>query len=260
MKRHRSIQPTPYLPLSNNQHAEFNLNWDNKSAFTCVEILSDEHEIGLGTDVENRHVGDTSSPARRTVLSRFLLSFKSTSKLQRMSSIASWLCLIDCTLLPAVTMVVPILGLANQGCDRLDFLHHVCHFATLYCLLPIGCLSTITNYLMHRQRWITLLATLGLLLVAMSNSYSGGTHLAMFHIFHQGFYHRMINLLGCSCLLMSNYWSHQVIRRNTPVEADVACCILHEKYHRPQHKLPPAEQQQRIKRGGVSREMTTIVI
>lgn len=241
LKRYRSVQQKPHLLLPNDQKSGIALDYD-KNAFTCVEISISDEEIYGGPDGETRQGGDSST---RKGPSKFLPP-NSTSTLQRMSSIASLLCLVDCTLLPAVTLVVPVLGLSKQGSDRLQFFHQVGHVCTLYFLLPIGCLSAITNYLVHRQRWIVTLAFWGLLLLAISNSYSEGSHLAVFHIFHQGSCHRIVNLLGCSCLLTSNHWSHQAVRRNTPQDADAACCILHQNQQRQQQKMKRWWQSQKV--------------
>jgi hypothetical protein len=234
MRQHRSVQKPFFLFPTQ----EWALDCNN-NAFACV-VICDEGINGTGAE-NSQHDGDQSKGTTRQF--KFQSLHQSTSTLQRISSLASWLCLLDCTILPAVTLLVPMLGLANQGSDRLEFLHHAGHFATIYFLLPMGCLSTITNYLVHRQRWIAGLGGLGLLLVVMANSYAlpfhmrEGGHLDVFHTFHHGLCHRMVNLSGCACLLKSNHWSHQVARRTNWQDADAACCILHQNQQPKRRRL-----------------------
>lgn len=45
-------------------------------------------------------------------------------RLLKMSNIASMLCVIDCTVLPIVTVVLPLLGLAGFTAAQMEWLHH----------------------------------------------------------------------------------------------------------------------------------------
>lgn len=218
------LLPTAALPPDAN---------DDGSIFMCVAIADgmddDEAETRRDSVAAN-------GKARRQKNSPPLPS--ASSRLQRFSSLASWLCLVDCTLLPAVTFLLPLLGFANLGPDRLEGLHLLGHFATVYFLLPVGCLSAVTNYLVHRERAILGLACLGLFLVTVANSYSlplflGGGHFAFFHVFHRGLCHRVVNLSGCSCLLTSNHLSHKRIAR---LDDAASCCVMHQSVQPRKHR------------------------
>jgi MerC mercury resistance protein len=172
-------------------------------------------------------------------LRRNLAKFRQRSlleTLQRYSTIASWLCLIDCIILPIFTLVIPLLGLANLGPKRLEMLHSIGDFTTIYFLLPVGALSTTLNYYTlsrRKQRWIAALGAVGLTLVALANSYSlpGIGHVQLFHFLHQGLWHRVVNAVGCFCLLGSNQLSSHYQHAghgHTKRGNETSCCILHE--------------------------------
>jgi hypothetical protein len=146
-------------------------------------------------------------------------------KLQTLSNYASWLCVLDCTLLPLITLLLPLLGLMRLEKDQLEWLHQIGHMVTLLFVLPIGTLSTIANYAGHQQRWIVVVATMGLLMVAMANSYSLPVlgHVELLHGFHHGLWHRIVNMSGCGFLLTSNYAAH----RRAKLTNKSGCCMLH---------------------------------
>jgi hypothetical protein len=161
-------------------------------------------------------------------------------RFHKCSTIASWLCIIDCIILPILTLVVPLLGdLSIFGQERFQFLHSIGDLTTIFFLLPIGCFSTILNYVMSQRKrpWTALLGAIGLLLVALANAYSipGVGHLQVFHCFHRGTGHRVLNVVGCFCLLGSNYLSqrhtapeHRVGGRKNANDIETGCCILHD--------------------------------
>eukprot|EP00980_Cylindrotheca_fusiformis_P008149 scaffold1727_cov133-Cylindrotheca_fusiformis.AAC.52 len=136
-------------------------------------------------------------------------------KLRQVSNVASILCVLDCTILPIVTVVLPLLGILDLGADKLAFLHQLGHSIALFFVMPVGSLTSILNYLSHKKTWITALAVLGLTMIGLANSHIH--HLpaflsfgeAILHNIQHGMLHRVVNILGCSFLLGSNYLSQK---------------------------------------------------
>ena len=135
-------------------------------------------------------------------------------RLLQISNIASILCVIDCTVLPAVTIFLPILGIAASA-ERAKWLADVGHSIALWFVMPVGGLAATMNYLTHKKAKLSALAALGLTLIYAANGHGGPIlsrlphHLA--HNLHCGTWlHRATNLFGCACLLGSNYYSHKI--------------------------------------------------
>lgn len=144
-------------------------------------------------------------------------------KIRQISNLASLLCVVDCTMLPAITVLTPLCGFIQLGSEELERIHHIGHAMALLFVLPVGSLSAMLNYFSHRQKSIASMAIVGLFLVAIANSHSLPVigHIAFFHPFHHGLLHRLVSISGCALLLTSNYRSHLHNDRRK-------CCILHE--------------------------------
>jgi hypothetical protein len=140
-------------------------------------------------------------------------SFFSFAKLRKISNFASLLCVLDCTILPIITVALPLLGFLNLGATQLEFFHHLGHQLALFFVLPVGGLTTIVNYLSHKKAWISSLAIVGLFMVGMANSHIHDLpllgHAHWLHAIQHGPMHRVVNILGCAFLLGSNYLSQQ---------------------------------------------------
>jgi len=143
-------------------------------------------------------------------------------QLLQASNIASLLCVLDCTALPIVTVVLPFFGWFAFNPAQMELLHQLGHSVALFFVLPVGGSATVLNYwYAHQQKRIAALGVLGLLLVAMANAPHGVVHglhhssnflvttvvYPLVHAVHHGLAHRFTNLLGCACLLGSNYLS-----------------------------------------------------
>jgi len=135
-------------------------------------------------------------------------------RLLQTSNIASILCVIDCTVLPAVTIFLPILGAAGSA-EQANWLHDVGQSIALWFVVPVGGCAATMNHLTHRKARLSAMAALGLTLIYAANGQGGPVlsrlphHLA--HSLHSGArLHRATNLLGCAFLLGSNYLSHKV--------------------------------------------------
>jgi hypothetical protein len=141
-------------------------------------------------------------------------------KLRQISNVASILCVIDCTVLPIVTIVFPLLGIFDLGPEKLAFLHQLGHSIALFFVLPVGSLTSILNFMSHKKARITSLAVVGLTMIGLANSHIhhlhlpgfllfGGTVEAILHTIQHGALHGTVNIMGCSLLLGSNYLSKQ---------------------------------------------------
>ena len=167
---------------------------------------------------------------------------------QKLANIAFILCIIDCTVLPVVTFLLPIIssspssggsdeGIGNHnGSDDssswLYYLFQFMHYAlqnqfmnlhpsnlgnwlAIWFVLPIGSISAILNYyISHQQLWLLSIATFGLACVCIANCDHQHHQIIMNH-------HHLINIVGCICLLGSNYITRRFY----------GCCIDHNLHH-----------------------------
>mmetsp|Transcript_3662 Transcript_3662/g.7959 ORF Transcript_3662/g.7959 Transcript_3662/m.7959 type:complete len:217 (-) Transcript_3662:1597-2247(-) len=166
-------------------------------------------EIGIlpedkSDDTLKRSRGVTTRPSRWTEWKERLL---------KISNIASILCMIDCTVLPAVTLFLPLIGVAASA-EQTKWLHDLGHSIALYFVLPVGGLAATMNYLTHNRAQLPALAALGLILIYAANGHGGPILSRLPHRFahnlHCGSWlHRVTNLVGCACLLASNYLSRR---------------------------------------------------
>ena len=152
--------------------------------------------------------------------------------LTSLANVASILCVVDCTVLPLVTVLFPLFGLAAGGSNMAGILETIGHSLALWFVIPVGMLATATGYLGHRSRRPVLPSALGLLLVYLCNSGSGGGCCAHDHVHDAavgmasswsllsvssvlaalrsaGWVHRVSNLAGCALLLTGNYLSRR---------------------------------------------------
>jgi MerC mercury resistance protein len=144
---------------------------------------------------------------------------------------------IDCTVLPIVTVVLPLFGIVAASPAQLEWLHELGHQVALYFVMPVGTLATTLNYSNHQKLYIASLGWIGLVTILLAN---GGCHLVphalvhhggplghalhkLTHMLHHGIVHRITNLTGCFLLLLSNYLS----RRQKGACMDPACHRKH---------------------------------
>jgi hypothetical protein len=149
-------------------------------------------------------IEDASSPSKTTDNKKSKLF----DRLLKISNIASLLCVVDCTVLPIITIALPLLGLSASA-STAAWLHELGHSVALYFVLPVGGMATTMNYLSHEKKSLLSLALVGLSCVYMANGH-GGPLLSLLphglaHDLHCGtVLHRMTNIVGCACLLSSN--------------------------------------------------------
>mmetsp|Transcript_412 Transcript_412/g.705 ORF Transcript_412/g.705 Transcript_412/m.705 type:complete len:338 (-) Transcript_412:113-1126(-) len=148
-------------------------------------------------------------------------------RLMKISNIASVLCVIDCTALPIITLILPLLGLGASAAQT-EWLHELGHSVAMYFVLPVGGMAGTLNYLSHRKIWTSAPAALGLSMIYLANGHGGILSLLpheLAHSLHCGsVLHRIVNIAGCALLLRSNYMSHRLVGC-AAVNADgYACC------------------------------------
>ena len=133
------------------------------------------------------------------------------------------LCVLDCTILPLLTILFPLLGWMDDFLDEV-WLDEVGHAVALCVVLPIGAMATTTNYcLVHQRVWIAFVGWIGMIAIASANGgcqgiprILGDTPMghaveSFLQIVHHGLAHRVANLTGCALLMCSNYFSKTVL-------------------------------------------------
>jgi len=131
------------------------------------------------------------------------------NRFQKLTNVASILCVLDCTLLPVFTIVIPLLS--DTSTIQLQWLHDAGHMLALGFVIPMGTVTTFFNYLSHRQWKLVLISMLGIALIGLTNSdISPIAH----DLLHHGWTHRLINIMGCGFLLTSNYFSRRQLHQD----------------------------------------------
>eukprot|EP00536_Pseudo-nitzschia_multiseries_P007860 jgi/Psemu1/324952/estExt_fgenesh1_pg.C_1900004 len=141
-------------------------------------------------------------------------------KFRKASNFASLLCVLDCTLLPIVTVGLPLLGVVNLSTAGLQVIDKLGHSLALFFVLPVGSLTTAVNYWGHRKKWIASMALFGIALVGIANSHwhlphtwpalvTNAIHNMQSCGCHPSIWHRLANVGGCAMLLGSNYLSQK---------------------------------------------------
>ena len=130
--------------------------------------------------------------------------------IQKLADVAFVLCVLDCTVLPVVTLILPVISSggtlfndpvassittdAGDNVDRGSYLHQLMllpvqtlrqlmtnpslgHWVAVWFVLPVGSLSSILNYcILHRQIWLVSMAAFGLVCVGLANIFGPHDH------------------------------------------------------------------------------------
>ncbi len=129
-------------------------------------------------------------------------------RLVNVSNIASFLCILDCTLLPFFSVVMPALswsaGAIGGGASGtgfgvmgaiLTYLPTLSHGIALYFVIPMGILTSIINYYYGHGEWkFSMLSFAGLILIFIANSsvmglLGGALGMDVSHLHHQHHHH-----------------------------------------------------------------------
>jgi len=133
-------------------------------------------------------------------------------RLNRFSTVGSLLCAVDCTLLPAVTLFLPMLSGAagfSPSASALESLHELGHASAIYFVLPVGIFTAATNFAGHRRPYLLCAALAGLGLILLANADSAllgflGLPSRLVCALHCGTWHRIVNVTGCAIMLLAN--------------------------------------------------------
>jgi len=143
--------------------------------------------------------------------------WKWRAQLLQIANIASFLCVLDCTILPIITLLLPLVGIGGSTFQPLLFLHKLEQPLALFFVLPVGSLTTYMNFRSHRKASISSLAIVGMLMIFLANGSEMGPLLSLLphdidHALHcGGIAHRVCNTSGSSLLLLSNFVSHKAM-------------------------------------------------
>jgi len=154
--------------------------------------------------------------------------------ISKISNAASVLCVLDCTILPIITILLPLLGFATSP-SQAEIMHELGHSIALFFVIPVGGLTATMNYLSHANKtvahnFLSLGAVIGLSMIYVAN----GGHDAPFivnlphefsHTLHcNEVVHRIVNVVGCVMLLGSSYLWHRV---STDIDGRTCCIFPH---------------------------------
>jgi hypothetical protein len=182
---------------------------DDAASDSGSESSERTHRAGRFAGLQQRVFGGTTTPTTTTSLSL-------KERLLKASTFASMLCVLDCTILPIITIILPLFGIVAASPAQMEGLHELGHQLALWFVLPVGGLATTLNYNNHRKLGIFAIGWLGLTAVVAANAgchaVPGALGHALHHVLHSlhhGILHRVTNLAGCALLLTSNYLSHK---------------------------------------------------
>jgi hypothetical protein len=191
---------TAAVPRNGTESSETDAELDTHSTFFNVKIgapdrtgeltpfgssgllVKDETQIFL----QSRNLQEQMQNNQVSRQTQSELSWK--DRLIDISNIASFLCVLDCTLLPLVSIALPALswlagGLTSSANNNallsgvssiVDLLPALGHGIALFFVIPVGLLTTVVNYVFgHKQLRFSAAALFGVLLIYAANSSSG---------------------------------------------------------------------------------------
>lgn len=131
-----------------------------------------------------------------------------TERLTKLSTFASILCAIDCTVFPVLLLALPLVGVTGISSA---LVHRIAHACALYFVLPVGGAALLANFAQHRRPLVAMWGLSGLLLVLLSNAHLPFLLPIIERVVHSA--HELINVAGCGLLLSSQWYSHRVLHQ-----------------------------------------------
>jgi len=224
------------------------------------DFVSNSSKKGLSPLFETRLPTSQSKPERFISRRSSLLPLQSSTpsvtsdenlskrsvkqNLSKMASIASLLCVLDCTVLPIVTVLFPLFGLGSAS--QAALWHEIGHRVALFFVLPVGGLAAVSNIFSRPKKGFTkynisaALAFLGLTFVYAAN---GGHHAPFLSLLPPGVFcklhcgtmiHRVTNIAGCGLMLGSNYVCRKIsgcaVGTSGGASGTRFCCSVHAFY------------------------------
>ena len=150
--------------------------------------------------------------------------------LKEFTMFASFLCAVDCTVFPILLTALPAAEFLSPA--NVESIHEISHQAALYIVLPIGSATTITNYIMNKNKQWAAVSVGALSLIFASNIPQHGVlyelliesgdqildafkvSTKMTSIFHEMHESRIYNTAGCLMLMCSSYFSHKISHKD----------------------------------------------
>lgn len=151
-------------------------------------------------------------------------------KLNKISTFASILCAIDCTVFPILLALLPLAGFAPAGLSA--WIHKAAHAVAIWFVAPVGGGAVISNWFQHKKPLVGLWGMSGVALVLLANIHLPhailGWHVphALEHSLHAN--HRLINVAGCALLLSSQRYAHNLLEK-------MGVCCGHDHGHSHSH-------------------------
>ncbi|CRG93007.1 conserved Plasmodium protein, unknown function [Plasmodium gallinaceum] len=128
--------------------------------------------------------------------------------LNRISSIASIICLIDCTLIPILMFTLSIFNIVDY---EIVYFNHLSDILALFVMAPICSLCIIFNYYQLKNVLLLLWGVFGIILFTISHGHFSINE--KINIFLQKF-HIIISLFSILILLSNNYVSQKILKKN----------------------------------------------
>lgn len=141
--------------------------------------------------------------------------------LNNVSMALSILCVIDCTLIPLLLVLLSVFNLLD---DKLDFLHEVSEIIALYIMVPISSLCVTINFYQLKNFFLLLWGIFGIILFTFAHGH--------FQCFGENInevlkeFHLVLSLFSIFSILSNNFVSQKLLRKRNLHY----CCL--DKHHR----------------------------
>ncbi|GAB66828.1 hypothetical protein PCYB_101780, partial [Plasmodium cynomolgi strain B] len=172
------------------------------------------------------------------------------SNLNNISSIASIICLLDCILIPFITVVISLFNVVNSpenGHAEVDDHHHSHHHGwheivekvALYVMTPIISFTTIYNFVQLKNFPLLLITLVGITMFVLSHAHIEFSSPSVMNIYKK--MHIPMAILAAIFLVSTNYAAHQLLKsknlhrcckhKKIPNELDEQSCKDHRHHH-----------------------------
>ncbi|CRH00425.1 conserved Plasmodium protein, unknown function [Plasmodium relictum] len=128
--------------------------------------------------------------------------------LNKVSSIASIICLIDCTLIPIMMFALSIFNVVD---NEIVYFNHISDILALFVMTPICFLCILFNYYQLKNMFLLIWGIFGITLFIISHGHFSINE--KINIFLQKF-HIAISLISILILLSNNYVSQRILKKN----------------------------------------------
>ncbi|EUD68362.1 hypothetical protein C922_01382 [Plasmodium inui San Antonio 1] len=152
------------------------------------------------------------------------------SNLNKLSSIASIICLIDCTLIPLITVLISIFsvvhdsenGEAEAGTHNHSHHHGWQETVALYLMTPIISFTTIYNFIQLKNFSLFIFTLVGITMFVLSHAHIEFRDQNITNRLKQA--HIPMSILAAIILISTNYIAHQLLKSK-----NLDPCCTHKK-------------------------------